>query len=350
LTINSGRHFRGAIFYGYRRWLQHARRLHFLCRIYIIEQNDSDADTGAKVNFPKQKTTLCQRKIAGIASPPMLVVTLLLFSFHVFLPPQAKARSAEKPGSEILAAREHIDTAWKALDEEMGLEELDIAIEQLEKAVELDPDNAALLAELSQEYFWRGDLVPGINSKEKHERETMFKKGLDAARKSLDIEETAAGHYWFASNLVIMKKQVSLMAQAMAFPKIRGHMKWVEEHDRDFNYGAAAFFWSRVVVEAPPAAVRIIGEDPEQLYDEIEKSIAVEPLYIKSHVFKARFYYEMGKEEEGLEILEKALAMDPEALPNEKAMNRYALQLGRELWKEWTGEDYPAPQPGGQDS
>ncbi|MFC1474665.1 tetratricopeptide repeat protein [bacterium] len=279
-----------------------------------------------------------------IVNRPMMSVLMVLFLLAVSSA-DIHARSTAKPSSKTAAAQENIDKAWAALDEEMTLKNLDVAIKHLEKAVKLDPKNPDLLVELSQEYFWRGDLMPQGGKKEKRARDAWFKKGMDTAEKSLEIKETPGGHYWFASNLVIMKKGGSVLAMAAAFPGIMRHMEWVEKHDRNYNYGAAAFYWARVVVEAPSTVVKLVGQDPERIYKEMEISIAFERRYIKSHVFKAMFYNDMGKKKEALEILDEALKMDPAALPNEKAMNRYSLKLGRKLWKEWTGEDYPEPEP-----
>jgi tetratricopeptide (TPR) repeat protein len=98
-----------------------------------------------------------------------------------------------------------------------------------------------------------------------------------------------------------------------------------------------------VVIRTPAIVIRIVGEDPEQIFGALEEAIQAEPRFIDNYVYRAEFYRHMGKEGEALESLNRALKMDPEAFPEELAYNRYAQRKARGMWKEWTGRDYPDP-------
>ncbi len=69
------------------------------------------------------------------------------------------ARESQKPSSDIPAARAHIELAWKVLEAEMTLDNLDKAVSALEKAAKADPQNPGILVELSNAYFHRGRLA-----------------------------------------------------------------------------------------------------------------------------------------------------------------------------------------------
>lgn len=265
----------------------------------------------------------------------------LLFLCAVLIPTAAFARGPEKPQSNIPAARKLISKAWNALDEEMSTQNLEKAVECLEKAAKLDPANAGLLAELSQEYFLRADQMPGNNPKELLARDQWFKKGISAAKESLAARETAAGHYWYAVNIASSVKSKSVFFQIKAFPAIRSNMLWVERNDKDYRYGAYAFFWGRLITEVPKEAIGIVGMDPDQVFQEMDDAIKVEPRFTQNRLYMAMFYYDRGKKKEALEILEQAIKIDPESLPDQKAQNRYSLNLAKETWKNWTGRNYP---------
>ena len=77
------------------------------------------------------------------------ILSVLIISTVIFLGPSpAGARGVVKPESSVPGAQELIDKAWAALGEEMGLEDVKVAVEYFEKALELDPKNCDLLAEL----------------------------------------------------------------------------------------------------------------------------------------------------------------------------------------------------------
>jgi len=45
--------------------------------------------------------------------------------------------------------------------------------------------------------------------------------------------------------------------------------------------------------------------------------------------------------EDALNTLDQMLKMDPNAFAPERAYNKFDQGRARELWKEWTGKDYP---------
>lgn len=253
----------------------------------------------------------------------------------------AWAREPSKPVSKVPEAQVHIDRAWDALDQEMRVADLDVAIEELQKAAALDPDNPEILVELADECFQRGDQMPQGTKAERDARRAYFQKGYAKAQQALKLRETAGAHYWMAVNLAAENEDSGIFAQARIFPELNRHAKWIEEHDRDYRYGAIARFWSGVFTHVPGIVVKMVGEHPDRIFAALQEAIQAEPRFVDNYVYKALFYRHMGKPEEALDALAAGLKVAPDAFPGERAYNRYAQRKSRELWKEWTGKTYP---------
>jgi tetratricopeptide (TPR) repeat protein len=254
----------------------------------------------------------------------------------------AEAREPQKPLSQNPQAQTLIDQAWAGLDQEMSLKTIDQAIALDEKAVALDPKNADLLAELADEYWQRGDLMPKNNNADYDARKVYFQKGLDIANKSLAIKETAAGHYWTATNLASTDENASIFKQASIFLEVSRHMDWIDLNAKGYKYGATARFWSEVSVRVPGIVIRIVGKDPNENYQKLEDAIKTQPGFLQNYRYKANFQHHQGKKEDALNTLDQMLKMDPATFPPERAYNQFDQGRARELWKEWTGKDYPA--------
>jgi len=263
---------------------------------------------------------------------------LIIAAFSVV----AHAREPQKPLSQNPQAQTLIDQAWAGLDQEMSLKTIDQAIALDEKAVALDPKNADLLAELADEYWQRGDLMPKKNNADYDARKVYFQKGLDIANKSLAIKETAAGHYWNATNLASTDENAGIFKQASIFLEVSRHMDWIDLNAKGYKYGATARFWSEVSVRVPGIVIRIVGKDPNENYQKLEDAIKTQPGFLQNYRYKANFQHHQGKKEDALNTLDQMLKMDPNAFPPERAYNQFDQGRARELWKEWTGKDYPA--------
>jgi len=253
----------------------------------------------------------------------------------------ANAREQNKPKSKNPEAQNLIDKAWSALDQDMTLKEIDESIKYLKQALELDPNNDEILVELADEYYQRGNQMPRNSDSDYEARNKYFEPGHEAALKALSIKETAGAHFWVAGNLSAMNENSSIIKQASMFPEIIGHVNWIEEHDRDYKYGAAARMGSKIASRVPDILIGMVGYDTEKISTGLDEAIASEPRFIDNYVYKAEFHNRMGKTNEALDMLDQALKMDPEAFPEERAYNRFAQREAKKFWKEWTGKEYP---------
>ena len=261
--------------------------------------------------------------------------------FAILAPLLAEAREPIKPTSTDPKAQEFIDKAWKALDQHMTIKEIDIAIQNLEKAAALDPDNDLLLCELAGEYFQRGYQMPGDNKSQIEARNVFFEKGYETAVKANGIRETAGSHGWTAANLGSLKQGSNFISQAAILPELNSHLDWISQNDKNYKYGFVARFWTGILSRAPDMILDMLGEDPEEIFQDLQKAIENEPRYVENYIYMAEFYHSVNKNEEGIKWLQKGLEIDPEKFPEERSYNRFMQKNAKVFWKEWTGKDYP---------
>lgn len=269
----------------------------------------------------------------------ILIIAVIGLGFMLASP--ASAREPKKPVSKNPQAQTLIDQAWAAQDQQMTIKEIDQSIKLFEQALALDPKNDQLLVELADEYYQRGEQLPHVTDADFAARAKWFAKGYAYAKRAMKIKETAAAHYWLAANLASENENANIFSQARMFPEIMGHMKWIEAHDQFYKYGANARFWSRVVSRVPSVVVKMVGQDPNQIYGQLDQAIKSEPRFIDNYVYRAEFLHTQGRDKEALDTLDRALKMNPEAMPEERAYNRYAQRKARAYWKEWSGKEYP---------
>jgi tetratricopeptide (TPR) repeat protein len=270
-----------------------------------------------------------------------ILVQLILIAAAAFSV-TAQAREPQKPSCRNPEAQALIDQAWAGLDQEMNLKMIDQAIALEEKAVAADPKNADLLAELADEYWQRGDLMPKRNDAEFDARNVYFQKGLANAGKSMAIKETAAGHYWTATNLAATDENAGKLKQLSIFLELSRHMDWIDLNAKGYKYGATARFWSEVSTRVPGIVIKAVGKNPDEYYQKLEDAIKIQPGFLQNYRYKAKFLYHQGKKEEAFKTLDQMLKMDPNAFAPEKSYNKFDQGRAREMWKEWTGKDYPA--------
>ena len=275
--------------------------------------------------------------------PPFAVgVKALALAAMALCPLALAAREPVKPRSEEPRAQKLIDQAWAALDQKLGLKEVDQAVPCLEQALTLDPDNDALLVELADEYYYRGSLMPASSKQEIEARNAYFQKGYDRAQKALALRESAGAHAWTTVHLACLKQYTNFINQAAILPELTRHLQWIEQNDRDYKYGFVFRFWSGVIIQAPDMIIKMLGQDPEEVFENLQQAATANTGYLENYLFLADLYYSMERKEEALRTLDKILLTSPEAMPSEHAQNYYAQKKARDRWQEWTRKEYPA--------
>lgn len=265
-----------------------------------------------------------------------IIITLL-----VTPAPLAWARPRHKPTSRVPAAQRAIDQAWTALDGELCIAQEDKAIRHFETAYRQDPVNTAVLLAMSEEYFRRGLLMPHGNKNEVKARNLFLATGYDYAKKAMKIRETAGAHCWMAANLGEMKHYSNKVQQAAILPKVNAHLDWVMEHEMEYRYGMVLRIWLGIAVRAPQKFTKILGEDPEEIFQLLGQMIGKEPRYLENYLIKAEYLWSKGLNNDALRTLELALTFDCNSYPELMAENRFIQKRAKMKWLKYTGQKYP---------
>jgi len=252
-----------------------------------------------------------------------------------------QAREPIKPKSLIPEAQALIDRAGAATDRDLEIPSLDTALQHLEQAVALDPENDALWVELAGDYFFRGYQMPAGTEAAIKSRNGFFDKGYAAAQKALAIRPSAGAHAWAAANLGASKQYTNLISQAAILPEMRLHLDWITKNQPDYKYGMAARFWSGILSRAPDIILKMLGQDPEEIFENLQQAVAAEPRFLDNYLYLAELYYSMKKKGEALDMLAQVLRASPDVFPQERGYNRLTQKQARARWKEWTKKEYP---------
>ncbi len=275
-------------------------------------------------------------------SGKLLKIAAVLFVITCFSI-QAFAGPLPKPTSKNAEAQKEIDAAWLLYKTDSNAELYKKCVDHMEKANKLDPKNHMLLTDLSRYYWNYGDELPKKTEEQQEKLEGIYNTGLDYAEQSLDVKDTADGHYWLAVNKAASKEFSSIFSQAASFPSIYSHSDKVKALDNDYYFGASGRLWTEVLTRVPKAVVELVNWDVQEAVDDINQSIEKEPGFLDNYLYKARFIYKyFDQKEEALAIMDHILKQDAKTLmPKEETANRTCQKDTRNLWKEITGKDYP---------
>jgi len=255
----------------------------------------------------------------------------------------AGAWGLEKIKCKNPEAQKLADKTYEILVADVTKESYKKANELLEKAVAIEPDNDMLLVELASGYWEYADQLPKETREQKKLRLAWFDKGKAAAEKALAIKKTAGAHFWFAVNLAAGGEMKGIMQSLWMYPKMVKHSKKSEALDPEYLFGATSRFWSEVVTRVPDLALRLVGMNPLIPLRKIEEQMKKNPLFLENYNFAARYYARMKKKGKALDTLEFVLKTNPRSAANKAwhSSNVYAQSEAREMWKEFTGKNYP---------
>jgi len=271
-------------------------------------------------------------------------IVVAIFLLAAALP--ALAGGPAKAISNNPEAQKLIDETWALEIPDHSAEIFKQCVSLMEQAAQLDPDNHAILSDLSRYYWSYGDNLPKQTLEQQKFLEDIYAKGLNAADKSLKVKQTPAGHYWYTVNKAASLEFRSILVQVAALPTLYRHYRYVADNDPDYFYGATGRLYTEILSRVPKKLVEIVGQTHlSEAKRQINRAIRKEPRYLSNYIYKARFMYVyFGNQDEALQLLDTALKMEPNDLPDAATDNRVSQREARQLWKKITGKEYPQRQ------
>jgi tetratricopeptide (TPR) repeat protein len=245
------------------------------------------------------------------------------------------------------------DAAWGKRDDKASLE---VAIKAWERASELKPDDAAVLAKLARGYYLLADGHLRKLGNAAPEYLSTFEKGVAYGERALATaspkfkEHVVAGGkieegvklvdascgvcleamYWYASSLGKWARAKGFTTTLGNKDRILGVMTKALEMDPEgkFFYGAVQRYFGSFYGVAPGFA----GGDMNKSKDFFEKSLAIAPNYAGTKVLYADVWA-VKKQDRALfdKLLDEVLAMPDDALPDAVPEIRIEKEKAKEL-------------------
>ena len=241
----------------------------------------------------------------------------------------AEAQALYQQAKDLL--HERLDDA--ALREAIGI---------LEKASQLDPNSEAIWIEIAWRYWMVADALPKKTGAQKEVRLKLFEKGMAAGGKAKALNpRSVGGLYWYTVNMASAGEMRGVLSSLSMGGTLFGNMSRVDRRDPYFLYGATRRFGSELYVRIPAFLSRQFGFTSEYVVEDLQANVERWPNYFDNYNFLARVYWWAEDKENALKQLEYVLGHDPAAMPEEQAENRRQQDFARQMWKEWTGKEYP---------
>ena len=251
------------------------------------------------------------RYIIGAAS---ICVLLLATSCNEGAPP------AESPATDSASAAEDITNADQLYGQREDLIQLRRGIVSLRQALTKDPGNYDAAWKLSKFNYYLA-----THSDESKERDEAFRAGIDAGKTAVQLQnEKPDGHFWLGANYGGAAEHSTIQGLATV-DDIRNEMQTVLRLDEGYQNGSAYMVLGLVYLNAPS----IVGGDPKQAVEEMEKGLRFGEPNAFLHLHLAEAYKKVGRNDDARKEIKKILSMtpDPNYLPEYKESSAAAQKL-----------------------
>jgi tetratricopeptide (TPR) repeat protein len=261
------------------------------------------------------------------------LVLLLLLSSSV------SAQSATEKKAE---AQKLYNQAVSMLKESLDQKSINQALALLERAAELDPKNEEIWIQLAWSYWMLGDEMPQDSKEEKKRRQELFEKGQAAGEKAMAINKRSVGGlYWYNVNMASAGEMRGILESLSLAGQLFSNISRVDRRDPYYLYGATRRFGSEIFVRVPTWLTERFGFKPEYVEEDLLMNIERWPNYFDNYTYLARVYVWSDQKDKAIDMLEFVLSNDPNIMPEEKAENERQQKIAREMWKEYTGKEWP---------
>ena len=220
----------------------------------------------------------------------IIITALILAALSLWAPP-LHAWEAVKIKCKAPEAQKLFDEEYNLLVADFSDKNVDQAIVLMEKATAIEPTNDMLWVELSGNLWERGDRLPKDTDAQKKIRLGYFNRGLEAAKKALAVKESAAAHFWLATNMASGGEMKGILKSVPMFPTLVKETGRCDQLDPHYGRGATARFWSEVISRVPDNVVRMVGMKPDDAINAIQAEIKRDPIYFDNRVYMANYLH-----------------------------------------------------------
>lgn len=208
----------------------------------------------------------------------------------------------------------------------------EVLIKALDRWLQKEPNNVEALNLQARAIYLYVYLHEAGGSTE--QKLTLMARGLETARKAARVApQVLDGDFWAAVNLAVYGKLKGPMESVSSFGEITERLARVEAKDTRFFHGGIWRFQGRMVDQVPAPLRFLKGYDLNDAYAFYKKSLQMEPNYLQTYEFLAECLLQDDQRDEARKVLEKALRLNPEALPDVVPENKVVMKRLQRLYQ-----------------
>lgn len=218
------------------------------------------------------------------------------------------------------SATEDVAYALQLYSQREDLMRLREGIVSLRQARTKDPGNYEAAWQLAKFNYYLA-----THTDDSAERDKAFRDGIDAGKAAVQLQnEKPDGHFWLGANYGGAAQYSSIQGLATV-DDIRNEMETVLRLNEGYQDGSAYMVLGLVYLNAPS----IVGGDPKQAVDLMEKGLRFGEPNAFLHLHLAEAYQKVGRDDDARKQLNTILSMTPDQnyLPEYKEASNAARQL-----------------------
>jgi tetratricopeptide (TPR) repeat protein len=245
---------------------------------------------------------------------------LLVLAFLVSLP------CYSEDGSALLQSG---DAHYKLREKP---EELEMAIETFQKALELDPQNFEAAWKLSKAHWYQG------NFSSAQDKKPFFEKGIEAGKKAIAIApDRCEGHFWLGTNFALYAEGSSVFKALGLVDDVKSEVNRAMEIDENCECGGPQRVLGKLYARLP----WFKGGSKGKATDLLKKSLELCPKDTQSRIFLAEIYIDEGKRPDAAQLLNQVLSQepDPEWIPETEQNKIVAKKMLQAMRKPRDGKN-----------
>jgi len=237
--------------------------------------------------------------------------------------------------SDDLEAR--AEAAWQKRD---NLDQALLAVDLYKQLVAKNPGDDKMKIKLARAAYWAieaDDALMKINgsaSLNKDKRVELAQTGIDTCRVILARDQHhPEANYWTMWNMAAKTLAKGIFSGFAFRDSVVGTIM-VSKNDVGYHYGGVYTYWGAVISQIPGLLGRFFHftkDDSVWLY---QQSMAVEPNYLKTHVWLAEVHEDMGKKDLARKEYEFCASASADALPEVAPENRLYKRLAEKRLKK----------------
>ena len=225
-----------------------------------------------------------------------LLVVLMIIGMTGFIPGQT-------PESSSAALDSRLAQADKLYVDRGDLTKVKYAIGLATDVLKSDPKNPEAAARLAEYYYFLGKRSP------QNQQLDMFQRGMDAAKKVIDLQpNSAAGYFWLATNEGMYGETKGLFSSMGMRKEIRANFEKAAQLDGTYYGGGPWRGLGRWDYRVPG----MLGGDKKRSVEELERALKIAPGNSLTKLYLAETYLDLGRKNDATAQLNEILAMQPD--------------------------------------